>query len=220
MIKHIIFDFDDTLSDFQRAKELSKQKITPYLEEKGINTAAYWAYYEAIFEPLFSRYVNHELTVNEYRLMRFEHNGINRAEAAEFNKIYLNTVNKAFLFEDVEPVLKILKQRGYRLYVLTNGPSVQRTKIEACAVGNLFEALFISSELGVGKPSSDVYRLVLSKLNAAPEEVMMVGDSYENDCVAAEGNGILAVQINRHNKLITDYHNQIETLHDIFTYLS
>lgn len=220
MIKYIIFDFDDTLSDFQCAKERSKIKITPFLQEKGIDPSIYWAYYEAIFEPLFSRYVNHELTVTEYRLMRFEHHGISRQDAANFNEIYLNTVNKAILFDDVEPVLTSLKQRGYCLFILTNGPAVQRTKIESCAVGKLFDKLFISSELGVGKPNIAVYQKIINELHAAPEEIIMVGDSCENDCVAAEKAGIKAIQVNRHNKQIDNYKNQIETLTDIFKYLS
>lgn len=220
MIKYIIFDFDDTLSDFQRAKERAKRQITPLLKEKGIHITAYWAYYEEIFEPLFARYVNHELTVTEYRLMRFEHNGVTRREAEQYNEIYLNCVNNAILFEDVMPVLTILKERRFHLSVLTNGPAIQRTKIETCPAGALFEQLFISSELGVGKPEIAVYEKVLSLLNAAKDEALMVGDSYENDCVAAERAGITAVQVNRHNKTITDYHNQIDSLDEIFKYLS
>ncbi len=220
MIKYIIFDFDDTLSDFQRAKEVAKTKITPYLTQKGIDIAAYWAHYEAIFEPLFARYVRHELTVTEYRLMRFEHNGVNHTEAAQFNEIYLNCVNTAILFEDVIPVLTELKSNGYHLYVLTNGPAMQRTKIEACAAGKLFEQLFISSELGVGKPETRIYEIVLSSLNTSGDEVLMVGDSFENDSVAAERAGITAVQIKRHNKPITAYKNQIDSLYEIYKYLS
>lgn len=220
MIKYIIFDFDDTLSDFQQTKEDAKVAITPYIREKGIDVAAYWEHYEAIFEPLFAQYVNHELTVEEYRLMRFEHSGVSHEEASRFNEIYLRCVNTAILFDDVMPVLTKLKESGYRLLVLTNGPAIQRRKIEACAAGKLFEQLFISSELGVGKPDIAVYERVIASLQADKDSVLMVGDAYENDCVAAERAGIRAVQVNRRNKPIINYHNQIDSLYDIFKYLS
>ena len=220
MIKYIIFDFDDTLSDFQGIKAQAKEKITPYLEAQGIDTADYWEHYEAIFEPLFARYVNRELTVTEYRLMRFTHHGITTTEAARYNEIYLDTVSCAKLFDDVVPVLTSLQKRGYPLYVLTNGPAVQRQKIEACAVGSLFEKLFISSELGVGKPDRAVYDYVIAELNALPEEILRLGDSCENDCVAAERAGLMAVQINRRNKSIRHFHRQIDSLYAIDQYLS
>ena len=219
-IKYIIFDFDDTLSDFQKAKEGSKAKITPYLLQIRIDVKDYWAHYDELFEPLFSRYVSGELTVPQYRLMRFEHHGVTHAQAAEFNEIYLRCVNEAILFDDALPVLTELKSRGYRLYVLTNGPAVQRTKINGCALAPLFDELFISSELGVGKPDVKVYDTVIEKTGAASkDELLMVGDSFENDCVAAENAGIRAVQVNRRNKVITNYKTQIASLYDLLKML-
>ena len=217
---YIIFDFDDTLSDFQRAKEHSKQLITPYLLQSGIDVKKYWAHYEKIFEPLFSRYIHHELTVDEYRLMRFEHSGVTHMEAAKYNEIYLSAVNQAILFDDVVPVLTELKSRGYRLYVLTNGPAVQRTKIGGCEIAPLLEDIFISSELGVGKPDTLVYDTVFQRIGAnSKSQLLMVGDSYENDCVAAEQAGITAIQVNRRNKAITHYKTQIASLYPLLELL-
>ena len=219
MIKYIIFDFDDTLSNFQKCKDNSKVIITPYLRENGVNIDEYWEEYEAQFEVLFSRYVNHELGVHEYRIMRFLHHGITKEQAELFNEIYLETVHKPLLFDDVIPVLKELKSRGYKLYILSNGPESQRNKIISCEASNYFDSIFISAELDCGKPSKEVYEKVLSSINAKPEECIMIGDSYENDCAAAERAGIYAVQVNRNNKKIKNYKNQIDSLYQIFEYL-
>ena len=181
MIKFIIFDFDDTLSDFQLAKEKAKEKITPYIEDNGIDTADYWAEYEDLFEKLFARYINHELEVHEYRIMRFLHHGITEEQAEHYNSIYLKTVNKAILYDDVIPVITELKSRGYKIFILSNGPESQRKKISECEAGRLFDRIFISAELGVGKPDTAAYDKVLNSVNAKCNECLMVGDSYEND---------------------------------------
>ena len=219
MIKHIIFDFDDTLSDFQLAKEQTKQKITPFLEENGINSDKYWEKYEELFEKLFSRYINHELEVHEYRIMRFFHSGATEEQAEKYNRIYLDTVHKAILYDDVIPVLKELRNRGYKLYVLSNGPISQRKKITSCEAGKYFDGIFISAELDCGKPSKEVYNKVLELINATGDECLMVGDSYENDCVAAERAGLTAIQINRCNKEIKNYINQVTSLYQILSFL-
>ena len=219
MYKYIIFDFDDTLSDFERCKERSKALITPYLKKSGIDTGEYWSCYERLFEELFSRYINHELEVHEYRIMRFLHHGVTKEQAEKYNEIYLNTVNKALLFDDVIPVLFELKRNGFKIAVLTNGPLSQRKKIEGCEAGELFDEIFISAELGVGKPDLKVYESVCDKLKINKNEAIMIGDSYENDCVAAERAGIKSIQIKRDNKTITDYKNQIKSLYEIFDYL-
>lgn len=220
MIKYIIFDFDDTLSDFQLAKEIAKNEITPFLEEQGVTTVDYWKTYEDLFEETFARYVNHELTVDEYRIMRFEHHGISKENAAKFNEIYLQKVHDAILFDDVKPTLQRLRSRGYKLYIFSNGPPVsQRKKIVNSGVAEYMDDIFISSEIGAGKPHEEAYAIVISKINAATNEIMMIGDSFENDCLAAERAGITPVQVNRHNKTITNYKNQINSLTEIDSYL-
>jgi putative hydrolase of the HAD superfamily len=220
MIKYIIFDFDDTLSDFQHCKENAKSKITPYLIAQGIDTESYWKTFEERFEKLFSRYINHELTVREYRIARYTHHGIDEEQAEIYNEIYLKTVNKALLFDDVMPILSDLKEKGYKLYVLTNGPLSQRDKIEACEAGKLFDKIFISAELGVGKPDTKVYDKVIASIGCKGSEALMLGDSFENDCVSAEKAGLAALQINRNNKQITDYKHQISSLSEIYSYLT
>ena len=212
--KYIIFDFDGTLSDFQQSKENAKGLISPFLKEMGINTDDYWKHYEEIFEPLFSRYINHELSVREYRLFRFIHHGVTEGQAEILNGIYLNEVHKPILFNDVIPFLSKIKNRGTGIVILTNGPESQRPKIESCPVNNYTERIFISSEIGWGKPDIKAYSYVINELNVLPTEILMIGDNYENDCAAAERAGITAVQIIRNNEKPM-HKNYIYSLNDL-----
>jgi HAD superfamily hydrolase (TIGR01549 family) len=84
----------------------------------------------------------------------------------------------------------------FRLGLLTNGPSdIQRLKLEGTGLASAFEAVVVSGEAGVGKPSPDAFRLVLEGLDIDPGEAVMVGDSWERDVEGAQAVGIHPVWI-------------------------
>ena len=68
---------------------------------------------------------------------------------------------------------------------------------DGIAALGLFERRFISSELGFRKPSADFYREIVSGLNVASEQILMVGDGLENDVEGALSVGMHAVLIDR-----------------------
>jgi len=84
----------------------------------------------------------------------------------------------------------------YPVGLLTNGPSdIQRLKLDQAGLTGAFGAVVISGEVGVGKPSPDVFHLVLDQLGADPDDSVMVGDSWERDVIGALGAGMRAVWI-------------------------
>ena len=84
----------------------------------------------------------------------------------------------------------------YPVGLLTNGPSdIQRLKIDQAGLSDAFGVVVISGELGVGKPSPEVFLAALDPLGARPEDSVMVGDSWERDIVGALDAGLRAVWI-------------------------
>lgn len=84
----------------------------------------------------------------------------------------------------------------YRLGLLTNGPpDIQRLKVSQSGLATCFQAVVISGEVGVGKPSSKVFALALDALGVGAEEAVMVGDSWERDVAGALGAGIRPIWI-------------------------
>ncbi len=70
--------------------------------------------------------------------------------------------------------------------LLTNGSSdLQRLKLEQAGLEHAFDAVVISGEVGTGKPDPAVFREVLDRLGARPEDSVMVGDSWERDVEGA-----------------------------------
>lgn len=94
-----------------------------------------------------------------------------------------------------EEALQWLNDR-FTLGMVTNGiPDVQRTKIEATGLTEVFDSIVISGEISVGKPNPAIYRLALEQLKATPEQTIMVGDNYRRDVVGAQALGIRGVWI-------------------------
>jgi putative hydrolase of the HAD superfamily len=99
------------------------------------------------------------------------------------------------VIDGMRPALDAVRAR-YPVGLLTNGPSdIQRLKLDQAELADAFGAVVISGEVGVGKPSSDVFRIVLDRLDAQAEDSVMVGDSWERDVIGALGAGMRAVWI-------------------------
>lgn len=86
------------------------------------------------------------------------------------------------LYDGARDVLAELAGRGV-LAMVTNGLSeVQRARIERLDIGGYFDAIVISSEVGVTKPRPEIFDITFERLGAPPKEsAMMIGDSLTSD---------------------------------------
>jgi putative hydrolase of the HAD superfamily len=96
-------------------------------------------------------------------------------------------------------VLKELKKK-YKLGLITNTlPETKREKIMSvlseAGIGEYFDEVLVSSELGFGKPDPRIFHLMLSALNVKPEESIMIGNTISTDIFGGNGVGMLTVLI-------------------------
>jgi putative hydrolase of the HAD superfamily len=83
-----------------------------------------------------------------------------------------------------------------RLGLLTNGPSdIQRLKLQGTGLADQFESVAVSGEMGVGKPEPAAFAEILGRLETAPQDAVMVGDSWTRDIEGAVGAGLRSVWI-------------------------
>lgn len=98
------------------------------------------------------------------------------------------------LFPGAIETLEILRNRGVRLALITNGGTVtQRAKIERFALAPLFDHIQIEGEHDWGKPDERAYRHAMAVLGARPADTWMVGDNLEWEVVAPQRLGIFAI---------------------------
>ncbi|MBX9576922.1 MAG: HAD family hydrolase [Chthoniobacterales bacterium] len=97
------------------------------------------------------------------------------------------------LFPKTREVLEQLSSQ-FKLGLLTNGaPDLQREKIAASGCEDLFSAIVISGEYGVGKPEPAIFERLLQELGVTSSEAMMVGNNLERDIAGARAAGVTSV---------------------------
>lgn len=116
-------------------------------------------------------------------------------------------------YPDTIPTLELLKEKGYKVVIVSNAPhnSVQEI-LEKFNLGKYFDGVFVSSEHGTLK-TDNLFAIALEELGVTPEEVLMVGDSIESDMKGAEKAGIKALLIDRRDS--RDFTPKITKLTDI-----
>jgi HAD superfamily hydrolase (TIGR01549 family) len=97
-------------------------------------------------------------------------------------------------FDGALETLHVLRERGHRLALLTNGCSLfQRRKLTRYTLEPLFERVLIEGELGYGKPDRRVFEAALEHFQAVPDEAWMIGDKLEADIGGAQALGIRGI---------------------------
>jgi putative hydrolase of the HAD superfamily len=100
-------------------------------------------------------------------------------------------------FDDVIPCLTSLKQKGYRLAVLSNWDSSLHGCLDAHDLNEYFDASFASLEEGVEKPDPRLFQIVLDHFGVNPAEAFHVGDEPIDDFEGATGAGIPTALLDR-----------------------
>jgi putative hydrolase of the HAD superfamily len=101
------------------------------------------------------------------------------------------------VFADVAPVWQELFQRGLALGIASNFDARLRGACAGHAPLKTCERWFVSSEVGYAKPDPRYFAAIAEQLNAAPREILLVGDDPVRDFQAASAAGWRAVLIDR-----------------------
>jgi putative hydrolase of the HAD superfamily len=101
------------------------------------------------------------------------------------------------LFDDVADTWRRLAARRLRLGIASNFDRRLRQVCGGLPPLDECEDLFVSSELGFRKPSPDFFRIVEERLRLSGDQIVLVGDDWENDFVAARQAGWQAMFLDR-----------------------
>lgn len=115
---------------------------------------------------------------------------------------YLSEYRRAWrAFDDVAEVLSSLRDRGYRLGLLTNGSEDQQLgKLSATGLAECFDVVCISETIGVQKPDSRAFDTLARSLEVESHQCLFIGDTFVQDVAGATAAGMQAFVIERHRK--------------------
>lgn len=203
--KHIFFDLDRTLWDFDAAAEVAFERIYEQynLNSLGIPSAhEFHEVYHPLNERLWELYREDKITKADLNRTRFlkplEHYGIHDVELADhLSEDYVYWSPRIVrLVPGTMELLEYLKPK-YHLHLITNGfEEVQDTKLTLSGMKPYFETLTVSEEVGVKKPNPEIFQYALNKAHATAEESLMIGDEMAVDIDGARAAGIDTVLFN------------------------
>ena len=206
-IKAIIFDAYGTLFDVNSAAEKCKDKIG----DKWEGFANYWRTTQLEYTWLRSLMNRHKdfWQVTEDSLDKsmkaFNIDPSMRNELLDLYKI-LST------FSEVPEVLKSLKEKNYKLSILSNGtPTLLNELVKSNKLDNLFDDIFSIEEVQIYKPNSKVYDIPIKKYKIQKEEVAFLSANTWD--VSGGGNyGYSSIWVNRNNNIFDnlDYKPKIQ----------
>jgi len=214
--KHVFFDLDRTLWDFDRcSRETMEDIFAKYaLDQKGVpDFNSFITIYYQINDALWTLYRNGELSKEILHVKRFystlEKFGIdNEILAKEIADDYIASLpNKTHLFPYTHQILEYLSNR-YTLHIITNGfEEVQYKKMESSGLSKYFDQIITSEDAGFKKPDKNIFTYSLNRTHSKAEESLMIGDEIEVDILGAKSVGMDQVLVNYqkipHNEEIT-----------------
>ncbi len=119
-----------------------------------------------------------------YKDLIAEHAGLDRGLADSMYRL-LGSAGFHPIYPDVGGVLTELKASGVRVGVVSDIHVDLRTHADGHGIGDLIDHWCLSFELGVQKPSPDIFLAALEFFGEQPDRVLMVGDRASHDGAAA-----------------------------------
>ncbi len=203
----IFFDLDDTLLDGVQAATIAWQAVTAaFGPELGIEpeklreaihreTANFWRDEAAVGHWRVKLREARELCTRR----ALEAEGLDGSDAGRIAGDYLAEHRaNLHLFDDSIGTLESVREAGYKLGLLTNGPrEMQRGKIDRFELEDRFDVIVIEGEFGHGKPEHEVFEHAMTTVGSAPAESWHIGDNLYADIGGAQRAGLHGVWIHR-----------------------
>ncbi|OGO50744.1 MAG: hypothetical protein A2148_03355 [Chloroflexi bacterium RBG_16_68_14] len=205
----ILFDFGETLArtGFEVWGEASLSSLRRFGFRGSLdNVARAWSKaWEDIDTPEGVAHVEHSTDAEAYDRWRGE---IERRALAHLGfqdpspeliaaTLEIQDRHQYVLFDDTLPALAALRQRGYRLGVLSNFTWRLPEIVRELGLAPYVEHVVVSARAGYRKPHPEIFRRALEAFRVEPSEALVVGDSLLADVEGARRAGIAAVLLDR-----------------------
>jgi len=213
-VKAIIFDAYGTLFDVNSAAEKCKDKIG----DKWERFANFWRTTQLEYtwlRSLMKRHKNFWQITKDSLDKSMNAFNIDKSMRNELLDLY-KTLNT---FPEVKDVLNKLKEKNYKLAILSNGtPALLNELVKSSNIENIFDDVFSIEEVEIYKPHSRVYDIPVKKYKIQKNEVVFLSANTWD--VSGGGNyGYNAIWVNRNNNIFDnlDYKakNEVKNLNHL-----
>lgn len=224
-VKHIFFDLDHTLWDFDLNSALTFDKIFK-MNAVDIVVDEFLDIYEPINLKYWKLYRHDDIDEKTLRYGRlrdalsalnYEYTDALIHQLSQDYIANLSSFNN--LFDGALELLTYL-QPQYHLHIITNGfQEAQKRKMESSKITHFFKTITNAENSGAKKPNPVIFIHALQQANAVAAESLMIGDSLEADVIGALDMGYDAIFFNYRNDTVPHNIKQIRHLSELKLFL-
>jgi putative hydrolase of the HAD superfamily len=207
----VIFDLGGTLfyekdpwpPYYQRANAALIQTLRD--AKLNIEPSTFFRGHHGLFDLYYDRRgddTDEETTGVLLRQLLKEQGNLNVNDAVIANALhamYEITQANWHLEEDALSTLQTLRQRGFRVGIISNGADDVNTQtlIDKADIRSYFDYIISSAALGTRKPHPKIFRAALDHFNVPAKQVVMIGDTLDADILGAHQVGMKSIWITR-----------------------
>ncbi|MBE5862652.1 MAG: HAD family phosphatase [Lachnospiraceae bacterium] len=170
MIKNVIFDIGNVLTDFRWAEFLADKGFSKEEVQRIANASVLtpiWAELDRgawSFEEVMAGFIKNDPEIEK-----------------ELHQAFDDMTDIVRIRDYAIPWVKELKQKGYSVYYLSNfSEKIERESIAGLAFREEMDGGILSWKEKVIKPDPTIYRLLLERYSLVPEESVFVDDLLVN----------------------------------------
>jgi putative hydrolase of the HAD superfamily len=208
--RHLFFDLDHTLWDFEANARLTLAELyeSLALKERGVNDfELFYKNYLVHNDKLWERYRNGYIKQEELRVKRMwlallDFKIADDKLAQAMNVQFLDMLpTRTLLFPYTKEILQYLENKDYQLHLITNGfEKTQHGKLKYSGLDVFFKTVVTSEGSNSLKPKKEIFDYAFQRAGAKPEQSIMIGDTIDVDILGAVNAGIDQVHVNHLTK--------------------
>lgn len=201
----ILFDFDDTLVDFEAAETYAFYKMAEHFDFNA--SLQDFNYFKKVNKQHWQAFQEGKLSKDSVLTQRFEYFFKNyniEIDGYKADYIFRDELANAPLtyFDNTLNTLQDLSTK-FNLYIVTNGVlETQERRINKSPYKDLFDGVFVSEQTGYQKPMPEFFDYVFDKIGENKRSsTMIVGDSLSSDILGGKNANIRTCWFNPRNQI-------------------
>jgi len=204
--KHLFFDLDHTLWDFEANARATLQVLYEDLKLRSRGVHDFDLFYKNYLvhnDNLWDLYrkglvKQDELRIKRMRLALLDFKIADESLSNKMNEQFLELLpTRNLLFPHTVEILQYLLDKNYELHLITNGfEEVQHNKLKYSGLNRFFGEVITSEASNSIKPNKEIFEYAFRKTNSNPASSIMIGDTVEVDIQGAINAGIDQVFVN------------------------
>ncbi len=207
-IQAVIFDLDNTLTDFMKAKEDSIRAAVQAMIDAGLPLGLQEAT-DQIFAIYKKRGIEHQRVFNLFLEQTIGHND-DRILAAAVVAYRRARDGSLVTYPHARLVLNRLLKEGYKMAVVSDAPRFEAwIRLTSLGLQHSFDLVLTHDDTGAHKPDPRPFQMALEILEVPAERAVVIGDWKERDILGGRNAGLHTVYA-RYGDQYSQYADKLE----------